>query len=164
LNDGGAKYAAFVEQELRAERDRRSSLDARAQSFVTASGTLVTLSAAIGAFVSSRKDYVVPSVAQFPLIITVTLFTITLILAILATFNFAYQVADRRTLEGMPRDHWNDEEGTALRNVVALNVTTVLTLRHGNNQKVAFLLAALVAQLIALTSLGLTVYLMVINV
>lgn len=89
-------------------------------------------------------DYALPTATYFPLIVTVTLFTITLMLAILATFNFRYQVANRRTLEQMPRQHWNDDEVTALRNVVTLNVTTVLSLRHGNNQKVVFLLAALV--------------------
>jgi hypothetical protein len=161
LSTGGNRYAAFVEQELKAERDRRTSLDARSQSFVTSSGGLVTILAAVGAFVSGRAGDTLPPAAVAPLIATVLGFTTALVFAILATYNFAYRVADRRTLEALPRGHWEDNDDTAAKNVVATNVATVLTLRQGNNKKVSYLLVALFAQLIALVALGATVYLMI---
>jgi xanthine/uracil/vitamin C permease (AzgA family) len=164
LTDGGLKYAGFVEQELKAERDRRTSLDARAQSLVTTSGSLVTLLSAVGAFVSSRSGYALPRGAGYPLVVTVTMFTITLLFAIVATYNFKYEVADAETLLQIPRSHWADSEDIAVKNITATNVTTVLTLRRGNDRKVKFILAALVAQLVALGSLGATVYLMIIGV
>lgn len=163
MSTGGPKYAVFLEQELKAERDRRINLDTRAQSVVTVSGSLVTLLAAVGAFISSRKDYRLPSVTHAPLIITVVMFTVTIALAILASFNFRYDVADKQTLMQLPRQHWADSEDIALKNITATNVTTVTSLRYGNDQKATFILVALIAQLLSLGSLGLTVYLMVIN-
>jgi hypothetical protein len=163
MSEGGAKYATFLEQELKAERDRRTSLDARAQSFVTASGSLVALLAALSALIGSRKDYTVPSSAHIPLLCTVALFWFTLMAAILATFNFKYDVAKAPTLEQMPREHWRDDESTAMRNIAAINVSTVLTLRYGNNKKVTLLLTAFVGQLLSLACLGLTAYIIVIS-
>jgi hypothetical protein len=49
VSDQGEVYAAFIENELKVERDRRTALDARGLAIVTTSGTLTTLLVAVGA-------------------------------------------------------------------------------------------------------------------
>lgn len=157
MTDGGAKLAAFVEQELKAERDRRVSIDARGQSVVTTSGSLVTLLAALGAFVTSQDKYQLPRAALLPLVVTLTLFAVAAFLGILATYNFAYRVADGSTLSAIPQ-HMKDSEEVANRNITNTNVLTVLTMRAGNNRKALLLLIAMFVQLGALVALATTLY------
>jgi hypothetical protein len=53
VSDQGKSYAAFIEGELKAERERRTTYDTRGQALVTTSGALVTL---IGGFAVSAHE------------------------------------------------------------------------------------------------------------
>jgi hypothetical protein len=163
LTDGQTKYAAFVEQELKSERERRVNLDARAQSVVTSSGSFVTLLSVVGGLVSSRSGYKLPSVVGYPLVVTVTGFTFAVLFAIFASFIFKYRLADRGSLQRITRDGWRDSEEVALMNIVTTNVTTISSLRNGNDQKARLLIGAWVSQVVALAALGVSVYLIVIT-
>jgi len=163
LSEGGLKYAAFVEQELKAERDRRTNLEARAQTIITTSGTVVTLLAAVGAFGGAWAKRAVPRTIDYPLVVTVTMFTFAVLFAVLSTFIFKYSVVDLKSLERLPRANWGDSDDIAVKNITAMNVTTIGTLRRGNNKKVVLLMVAWCAQLFAVASLGLVVYLITIN-
>jgi hypothetical protein len=156
---GGAKYASFVEQELKAERARRGTLDGRGQAVVTTSGALAALLTAVGAIVVNRKGFVLPVVARYPLVSALAFFVIAAFFGILVTINFKYEVASKKTLSKLPRGHWADSDNVAMRNIVATNVMTIATLRRGNDTKVTLLLVALFAQLGALLSLAVTVFL-----
>jgi hypothetical protein len=164
LTDGGAVYAAFIEQELKAERDRRTTLDARGQAVITTSGSLVTLLAAVGAFVTGSKDFHLPHQAAYPLVATVTMFVFAALFGILATNTVAYRVARSDVLQKMVLDRWTDTERVATKNTTALNISTVLSLRASNDKKVLFVRVAHVAQLLALLALGTTVYIIAISV
>ena len=58
---GGDVFTAFVEAEVKAERERRASLDARGVGILTTSGTLLTLVFAIGAIVTGVTGYTPPA-------------------------------------------------------------------------------------------------------
>ena len=156
--NGGAKYASFVEQELKAERARRGTLDGRGQAVVTTSGALVALLSAVGAIVINRKGFVLPAVARYPLFSALSFFVIATFFGILVTINFKYEVASKETLSKL-RGHWADSDNVAMRNIVATNVMTIATLRRGNDKKATLLFVALFAQLGALLSLAVTVFL-----
>jgi hypothetical protein len=55
VSDDGTYYAAFIEQELKFERERRATLDTRGQAVVTTSGALLTLVSAITAIAIDQK-------------------------------------------------------------------------------------------------------------
>lgn len=162
MTNGGPRLAAFVEQELKAERDRRAAVDARGQSVVTTSASLVTLFVAVGAFITSQDKFEFPRVALWPLGATLAAFGIATCLAILATFNLAYRVADGATLSAIPH-HLTDSEEDTNTNIVTTNVLTVRTMRSGTNKKTWLLFSALCAQLAALISLAVTIFLVILN-
>jgi len=143
VNGGGERYASFVDQELKAERDRRETLDSRGQAIVTTSGALVALLGAVGAFVIDRSGFVLPTDAHYPLLATLGFFVVASFLGILGTFNFKYEVADRDTLAELAQAHLTDSDQLALTSTVGTNVTTIVTLRRGNNIKATLLLFAL---------------------
>jgi hypothetical protein len=158
VNDG-SRYAFFVEQELKAERDRRQILDGRGQAVVTTSAALVALLGAVGAVVIDRNGFVLPQVARYPLLSALVLFVVATF-GILATVNFKYEVASKETLAEL-RAHLGDCDEVALASILTTNVTTIVTLRSGNHKKATRLLVALFAQLGALLSLAATVFLAV---
>jgi hypothetical protein len=137
-------------------------LDNRGQSVVTTSGALVALLGAIGAIVIDRQGFVLPSDTQYPLLAALALFVIAAFFGIVVTTNnFKYDVASKETLAQLVRAHLTDSDELALRSIVGTNVTTIVTLRSGNDTKAQLLLVAFAAQLIALLSLATTVFLAV---
>jgi hypothetical protein len=163
VNDGGPKYAVFLEQELRAEQERRTYLDGRAQTVVTTSGSVVALLAAVGSFLGSEAKRRVAGGVGYALVVTVTAFTFAVVFAIVAMFLFRYGVTSRASLQRLPREAWSDDEDVAVRNTMAMNVETICTLRDGNDQKARLVMAAWCSQLAAVASLGAAVYLIVIH-
>lgn len=156
----GARYASFVEQELKAEWNRRATLDGRGQAVVTTSAALVALLGAVGAIVINRKGFTMPAVTRYPLLSALILFVVATGLGIVVTVNFRYEVASKESLAELPA-HLSDADDVALDNIVVINVTTIVTLRHGNDKKAALALIALFAELGALLSLAATVFLAV---
>jgi hypothetical protein len=157
-SDQGKTYSAFIEAELKAERDRRASLDARGLAVVTTSASLVTLLAAVGAFASTAANFRLPGTAVPWLIVTLVGFVVATILGILANANGRYKVTDRPALDRMRTEHWTDQTAQAMVNVAYINTVTSDTLRRGNNIKVGLATSALSAQLIALIALAVTVF------
>lgn len=159
MTEQGEAFAAFIEGEVKAERDRRASLDARGLAVVTTSGSLTTLLAAVGAFVSARGGFGLPTGTIFPLTVTLVAFSLAAVCGLLASHNRQYDVADRTTLALMVGEKWPTSEVDA-RNVVAdLNARTVDSLRRGNNKKATLLMAGLAFQLLALAALSVAVFL-----
>lgn len=161
MHDGGDRYASFVERELAAERARRETLDGRGQAVVTTSGALVALLGAVGAFVIGRTGFVLPPGARPWLLVALGCFAGASLFGILVTLPFKYDVPSRKALAALVQAHLTDSEAKALYSIVKANVTTIVTLRRGNNIKVLLLLTALTGQLAAAASLAVTVYLAV---
>lgn len=63
MSDQGTQYAAFIEAQLKAENDLRSSIDSRAASALTASTGIVTLVLAVFA-VLIKKDFTLTGSAK----------------------------------------------------------------------------------------------------
>lgn len=160
-SDQGKTYAAFIEGELKAERERRVALDTRGLAVVTSSGTLVTLLAGLGAFVTTNKTFVFPGEAAAPLAVALLAFATAASLGILASRNRYYDVALGETLTGMIEDHWGDDETDARNNVAYINIKSTETLRQGNGRKADLVTAAMFAQLAALVLLSVVILIVV---
>jgi hypothetical protein len=59
--------------------------------------------------------------------------------------------------------HWFAPADSARQDLAAVNITTVATLRHGNENKVRVLILAVAFQLVALTVLGVALVLAVLQ-
>jgi hypothetical protein len=161
VSEQGRTYAAYVEGEVKAERDRRSAFDARGLSLVTSSGSLATLLAALATVATAGGRLVLSGPVRTALIVSLLLFALAAACGIAANWNRSYAVAKPSTLDRMVNDRWAVDEVDARNYVASLNVVTVQTLRHGNNVKARLLSAGLVAQLAAVLAVSVTVALLV---
>ena len=158
IAEQGKTYSTFIESELKAERDRRTSLDAKGLNVVTTSASLTTLLVTIGAFVTGRGAVVIPHESILPIIGTLAAFVLAAILGVFASAGRLYQISTPRTLAEMLGGHWRDNEVDARNNVSVLNVKTIDSLRQGNNCKVQLILAAVVIQVVGLVVLSYAVW------
>lgn len=144
----------FIAGQVTAEHDRRASLDARGASIVTASGVFFTAVFALGAFVLG-KEYQPDGLTTILTAVALGAFILAALTALRATAFRDYDVADVRSLRLMTGDaHWGASPASARQDLAAVNVTTVGTLRGGNEKKASRLTWAASFQLIAMVALG----------
>jgi len=154
MTDQGKTYATFIENELKVERDRRTSLDARGLNIVSVSGSLTTLLVAVGAFVSGRQGFKFPRDAVLPLVGTLGAFVLAAILGIVASAGRRYQVTIPPTLAAMLTDHWQDHEVDARNYVSIQHVKTITSLRSGNRRKELVIITATLFQIVGIVILS----------
>jgi hypothetical protein len=111
--DQGKTFVAFIQRELEAERDRRNTLDARGAAVVTTAGSLATLLAAVGAFVSSRPGFRLPPDAVKPLTLTLCAFAAAAFCGLTVTAGRWFNVAKPAQMTAMLTDRWMSSEVTA---------------------------------------------------
>lgn len=160
MSEQGRTYAAFIGRELDAERDRRKTFDARGMTVVTVSGSLTTLLAAAGAFVSGQTGFRLPSTVIWPLTVTLAAFAIAALCGIATTYPWPYGVAQESDLRVILKERWHTTTEPSARNYVAMNdVYTIEKLRKGNKRKARSLIAALCFQVAGLGALTIAIYL-----
>jgi hypothetical protein len=144
----GKQYTAFVEAELKAEYERRGSVNARAASALTASTGLVTL--VLGVFaVFVGKDFVLTGCARGALAVALVFLLLGAASAVIAGVPWRSKVPSPQYLQMLLDDYWETTE-TAARNITAdFNVAVIRKLRAGTEIKFKFLIASSVCQLIA---------------
>ncbi|MEV4534678.1 hypothetical protein AB0J82_12695 [Asanoa sp. NPDC049518] len=147
-------YADFIEVELKAERERKSAIDTRAASLVTTSGSLVTILAAVGAFVGKGIDSSLPRQALPLLILALGAFSFAALAGINAGWNRLYGVPDIAPLRLMLNDRWSDDEALALKEVADARIRMIESLRKSNKAKERYLRAGWVCQVLALVFLA----------
>ncbi|MFD6392476.1 hypothetical protein [Nocardia sp. NPDC060259] len=154
MSDQGKTYAAFIEGELKTERERRSAYDARGQVIVTSSGALVTLLGRLAALVKSSTVATFPAPVVIAVGVALALFVGAAACGIVAGWNKYYAAATASTLARMIGEHWTDDEVDARNNVAAVQVRTVDTLRRANAFKARWVGIGLIVQVSALVASG----------
>jgi hypothetical protein len=152
VSDQGAAYLAFVEGELRAERERRATFDARGQGLITTSGVLVTLLGGLAAVVRGGTAVRPGPIAVVIVVLALTLFVMAAICGIVAGWNRRYAVTTYGTITTMLGAHWTDTEVDARNNIATVHAKTINTLRAANKFKAACVSAGLILQVLALTT------------
>ena len=157
MSDQGTTFAAFLKDELAAERKRREAHDQRGFEVVKTTGTLVTLVLGFAA-VLLGTDYRPDSQLA---VIFVSLALLVLVVstgfALSATQLLRYSVTDKTGLDDILKDRWESTEPTARGIVAQLSAKTIDNLRTGNDKKADRLARANWLQLIGLALLVLTV-------
>ena len=134
MPEQGETYAKFIEAELKAEHERRTSLDARAAGIATTSSAFLALVFAVAALVTG-KDYKFTDWGARGAVLALFLFAGAALLGLLANTSRGYQVTSFQTLQDMVNAHWIDEEVDARNVTAATNAITIGDLRVGNNSK-----------------------------
>ncbi|MEH1130804.1 hypothetical protein [Micromonospora sp. CPCC 206061] len=149
----GSTYAAFIAEELQAERDRWQRIDARGSSILTSSGAVVTLLAALSAIVLRDNKTNLPESSGILLVVAVAAFGIAALFALFSTYPRRYLAATTDDLTKMRRDRWEDDEVNARNYVAYMKIQAIVSLRRSNNVRAAWLVAGLGAQVTALAAL-----------
>lgn len=157
MEDQGLVYATFIESELKAEKERRASVEARGVSVITTSSGLVTLIAAVGAFVIRGDKFVLPGGGKVALLVAVTAFAAAAGCGIVTNWSYKYAVASIADLEAMRTSQWVDDAVDSRSTTTLINVATIKSLRDSNERKVEWLRAGQIAQLFALVALSVAV-------
>jgi hypothetical protein len=157
-DEQGAVYCAFIEAELGTERERRSNLDSRGVTLVTTSSSLVTLLAAVGAFVLRSDKFALPSAAKVPLLVALCAFAIAAACGIMATWLHKSTVADVADLRAMRTSRWKDDPIDSRNAVAFINIKTIESLRNKNDRKARWLISGQLAQLSALIALAVVIF------
>jgi hypothetical protein len=157
MSDQGQVYLAFIEGELRAERERRSTYDSRGQALVATSGVLVALLSGIAAAAEAGLKVKPPAVAIGVALVALVLFVVSAALGIVAGWNKLYTVAAYTALDEMLSDHYRDLEAIARNNVGTVHAKTIRSLRATNQFKAACISYGLVFQLLALITFAITI-------
>jgi hypothetical protein len=129
-------------------------LDARATAILSTSGIFFTAVFAVAAF-ALGKDFKASGLVTVLLAVGLGNFVLAAVLALIAGALREYRVAEIASLRLMTADqHWFAPADAARQDLAAVNITTVATLRHGNETKVRVLIGAVAFQLVALAVLG----------
>lgn len=145
----GKTFHEFVAKELDNERARRTALDARGVGIVTASASLATLVAGLSAVATQSSTFAPSVLVVVTALSALAVFVLAAALGIWANRTIEYRVADSTTLTQMATERWTTDEVDALNVVVTLNITTLTSLREGNNRKAMAAVLAMIAQLTA---------------
>jgi hypothetical protein len=118
VSEQGKTYSAFIEAELKAERERRVHFDTRGTSLVTTSASLVTLLAAAVAFFRVGQSHTFPRGALPALVIGLVALSAAAASGILASWNRLYAVAKPVTLDKLLSERWSLDSEIVARNHV----------------------------------------------
>lgn len=148
-------YAAYVEAESKAERERRATIDTRGLAVVTSSATFTTIALALSSVLPSFGRPGSSGLGLFT--VAVALLVVACCMGVLSTLNLSYEVGSTETAQRMLTDRWTDDEVDARNLVATLHLATTRRLRQGNGRKSRLLLLALSAQALGVVLLGVAV-------
>lgn len=150
--DQGTTYAAFAQEQLDHEWERRVAVDGRAFSVLTSSGVLTTLTVTLGLW-SLRSGGQVGA-ARVLGVVTVGLFLLAAVLGILASQSRKYKVLNQDEVTALIMDHWTDHEADARSLAAQYRTFSMASLRAGNNRKADLISVALWLQLAGLITIS----------
>lgn len=156
-------YPDFIASELKAELDRKTAMDSRATSLVTTSGSLVTILAAVGAFVSREPASPLPYPGPGLLVVTLSFFVLAALAGICGGWPLKHDAPDTEPMRAMLRERWSDSEELASKEVVLVRISMIERLRKVNKIKVRWLMAGWISQTVALGSLSVVVFLVLVT-
>jgi hypothetical protein len=143
--DQGKEFAAFVDAELKAEQDRRASVNTRAGTALTGSTALVTLVLAVFAVFVGR-NFTLSGWARAFLAIALVFLLLAAICAVVAGVPWTSGVPSPRYLQSLLDDHWHFDEVDARNIAASAKVDAIRMLRNGTEKKFRFLVAASIFQ------------------
>jgi len=154
----GVTYSVFIAGQLKAEYERRVSLDARGLAVITSSGAFTTFVFAL-LVVLRGKDFVPTSAGKVAISFSLLLFVVSGVVGLYAAQLLGYHVIDLAAMKAMTKTRWIDDEVDARNACAVANLKSIKTLREGNNKKAGRIVVAGALQLAAVGALGVAIVL-----
>jgi len=157
VSAAGKVYQESVTAMLAAEFERRKTLEARGATLMTSSASLVALIFGLTVLVTGKDPVLINRWAVYVLLGSLVLFVFAAVIGIVVqTYLHKYDVVECEFLEMLARtdEEWSRSADHAVRADVSQKVRTVCSLRKGNGTKAIWVIAGLIVQLAAITSLA----------
>jgi hypothetical protein len=154
VTEQGFSYSTYIEDELKAERERRSTFDSRATGVVATSASMVAIIGAVAAFAHLDTDRLPSKLAYAILIIALVTLLGAAVLGIVAGWNWVYPAPSLRFMGRMTEERWTDQETDARNIVASARIVAIEGLRRGNSTKATLVGAALIVQVGGLAALS----------
>lgn len=154
-DEHGTTYQEYIQRQLSDERERFSSLEDKANSLISGSGTLVTLILAIGALATDRTTDTLNAGMRASAICSLVLFVLAAIAGLSAIRTRKYSVPTADALDDMRKreDVWARAEPAARGIVIQFDISTIRTLREVNNDKAWWVARGRLMQVLAVAAL-----------
>jgi hypothetical protein len=162
-SDGSVLYAAFAQDQLTAEESRKTSLEQRGLAVITSSGVLATLG--FGALVLIKRGDTVPLPGPGAYLLAGSAFALLIaaILALVTNVPLRHRAINPAALLNSLREHWADGPGVARARIVSTQARLLYAVRHANDVKAIFVLAAMSAEVAGVSLLASTVAVVVLG-
>jgi len=154
----GEIYNDHVRELLDAEYDRRRVLEARGDSIIKTSSGIIALVFALSIFISG-KDYKFTNHwnSIWLLVAALVAFIISASIAIyVQNWAVSYMTTGEQTLDKMTQEFWDLPSDDAQRMCLQREINTTLSLRGGNDKKVAAAQYSVIFQVIAIMFLSIS--------
>ncbi|MCV7423812.1 hypothetical protein H7K45_24970 [Mycobacterium yunnanensis] len=160
VSPAGQLYLAMASELLTAEFDRRKTLESRGSALLTSSGTLLTLIFGLTVIVTGKDHVYADRCSVILLLAALVAFVLSAVIAIFVqTYGFRYAVLSQDGLRSLPRDdaEWARRADDATRAMLSKKVSTICSLRNGNNTKATLVAFSLGFQVVAIALLSASV-------
>ena len=150
----GELFAAFLTEQLEQEDRRRTSLETRGVGVITVSGALVTLMFGVSAVVTRSTGFTVPAAVRDRLGWALLAFAVSSVVAIGTSAPLATRIVDASRLGPELRRRWDGTADAARKTIAGTQIEDLAGLQRVNTIKSVLLMAAIVAQVVAVLLLA----------
>lgn len=153
-----ATVSKLIEGQLAEERATKTSLESRAVTVITSSGTIVTLLLALGSLVAGLDDYPVPAMARGLLVLALFGFVDAIVTAVLVARPRPYFEVTHQGLQMIATSTWFSRPNSHVElDVAKAQVGIITAARKANKEKAKLLSRAITAEVVAISLLALAV-------
>ncbi|MGA2514839.1 MAG: hypothetical protein ABSG37_14695 [Candidatus Limnocylindrales bacterium] len=153
-------FPQLIIEQLTEERARKTSLEQRGVGVITTSGALVTLLFGLSALATKNQAYVLPDPARWTLILVVALFLVASVLGLMTNVPLDYFEPTTQGLSSLVEPgavDWPNDATERAQLAAEARVTIIQSARHNNGVKAAWLLGAMLFEVVALIALAIAV-------
>lgn len=150
VEGGPSVFASFVDKVLEDEDNRRDSIEARATSLLTMSGTLVTLLLALASFVLGKDAARLNDPASERIVLAALAFVLSALLAVLIRIPQPTRLVGPVAFAAELKAKWSYSADDAMKTVVATQLVQLDVTQRSNDRRALLLLGASVVQVAAI--------------
>jgi hypothetical protein len=159
---GSAVYASYIDAQVAAEDARKDSIEKRGLAVITTSGTIVSLLFGLVAVLTGVDKYVLPGGAESWLYAALGAFVVACIGGIATNAPLKYEAVLPERLRSALTGRWEDTPEEADRMVALTELKVLSKASRVNTVKALILVAAVVAEVLAVLFLALAVRIIIV--
>lgn len=154
-------YAAYIEEQLQNQEARKESVEDRASSVITASGALATIILGFTSFAPERGSLALTDASREAIQVALVAFVVAALLALLTSAPLPYKKPKHEELRRTLNAGWTDTEALASSVVADSRLDLLAHAGRLNTVKASLLIAAMLAEVVAVAALARAAWLIV---